>query len=50
MTVTLRDDLSHALSELTAVTMSEDANVYPTGIPGVPARCNDRYYIGNHVS
>ena len=42
--------MSHALSELTAGAMNEDANIYPTGIPGVPDRCSNRYHIGDHTS
>ena len=48
--VTLRDDLSHALSELTADAMSGDANVYPTGIPGVPDRSSEHDTSGDNVS
>ena len=39
--VTLPNDLSHALNRLTEDAMSIDANVYPTGIEGIYGRHRD---------
>ena len=50
LSVTLHNDLSHALSELTADAMNDDANGYPTGITSIPDRHNDHDNAGNRDS